>query len=121
VRAVWGIALTLPLAAGHRPRRPIAGDLARSIARIRALECEAAEALGAPRAHPSIDRRADEDAGADQRVVGKDGFEQALALEEGRFEEPLPVEPEEVDGDEIDRVVLVDGLRAEFRAKVVGE
>src|SRR6185312_17179942 len=74
VRAVWGIALTLPLAAGHRPRRPIAGDLARSIARVRALECEAAEALGAPRAHPSIDRRADEDAGADQRVVGEDGF-----------------------------------------------
>src|SRR5688572_27348389 len=46
-------------AAGHGHGGPVRSHLARSIARIRALERETAEAHRAPRADPGLDRRTD--------------------------------------------------------------
>ncbi len=77
-RGVCPVAWDAPSAAGHRGRGPIGGLLAGPIARVRGLECEAAEALGSPRPDPGRDRRADVRAAAG-RACRRGGSTRAAA------------------------------------------
>ena len=121
VRAVSGIAVTVPLSGGAWAAWSSRGDLARPIAGVRALEREAAEALGAPRADPALDGRPDIDTRPDERVAREDGLEEPLALEERGVEQPLPVEPEEVDGDQVDRLARIDLLLGQLLVEILGK
>src|SRR6188768_1704870 len=97
--------------AGQVGDRPLPGHLAGSVARVGLLEGQPAEALRAPRADPRVVRRLHVWPRADEVVAGDDGLEEALALQQRDVEQPLPVEPQQVDDDEVEQVVRGERLR----------